>query len=697
MRTVPLLLLLVLAVLAAPAAARTRAIGAPGAKPTWTPGDKQAFGTSATRDSRVWFTLREREMTEVYFPDLGTPSLRSLEFVVARPRPEMAVDRETASATGVVERLEGLNFRQTVTGPESRWRLTKTYTTDPFRSTVLVHVRFESLTGAPYRLHVLLDPQLSNDGRDDRSRTISGALVASDRRMASALAASPALTATSSGYASTSDPWSDLRDDGSLDGEADARQRGNVRQAATTTLDGVTQQEATLALGFGASQVTARRAATDALTAGFAPLAAENAAGWARHRAALKPAPAAATPVLAAYETSLLMLAAHDDKVNPGAAIASPSMPWWWGRTTRSSLYHLVRPRDLYELATAELAAGAAQAASSRLDFLLQRAQERDGGLPSYVEVGGRSRSSAYHMDDQALPIVLAWQLQRFDAATWRALRRTAEFILRHGPRTELDRWGSAGGYSPAAVAAQIAGLVCAADIARRNGAEADATRYERVADRWAGAVERWTATSNGPYSDDPYYLRLSEGRRPDRGTRYDVGRRRADQRTIVDASFLELVRLGVKRFDDPIVLNTLAVVDSRLRRTTPNGAFWHRFSFDDYGERADGGGWGTRGSTFGRLWPVLAGERGEYELLAGRPGNTYLKSIADAGNGGGMIPEQVWDGRPPTRFPAGEGTFSATPLAWSHAQLVRLAWSIDAGAPVEQPSVVACRYVRQC
>ena len=61
------------------------------------------------------------------------------------------------------------------------------------------------------------------------------------------------------------------------------------------------------------------------------------------------------------------------------------------------------------------------------------------------------------------------------------------------------------------------------------------------------------------------------------------------------------------------------------------------------------------------------------------------------------MIPEQVWDGRPPTRFPAGEGTFSATPLAWSHAQLVRLAWSIEAGAPVEQPSIVACRYVRQC
>ena len=59
--------------------------------------------------------------------------------------------------------------------------------------------------------------------------------------------------------------------------------------------------------------------------------------------------------------------------------------------------------------------------------------------------------------------------------------------------------------------------------------------------------------------------------------------------------------------------------------------------------------------------------------------------------------PEQVWApdfppaGKP--GFPVGEGTFSATPLAWSHAQFVRLAWSIDAGHPVEQPSIVAARY----
>ena len=58
----------------------------------------------------------------------------------------------------------------------------------------------------------------------------------------------------------------------------------------------------------------------------------------------------------------------------------------------------------------------------------------------------------------------------RFDhvAATWRKLRRTAEFIVRHGPETEQDRWENQSGYSPGTIAAEIAGLVCAADLASR-------------------------------------------------------------------------------------------------------------------------------------------------------------------------------------------------------------------------------------
>jgi glucoamylase len=164
-------------------------------------------------------------------------------------------------------------------------------------------------------------------------------------------------------------------------------------------------------------------------------------------------------------------------------------------------------------------------------------------------------------------------------------------------------------------------------------------------------------------------------------------------------------VRLGVKPASDPVVRNTIAVVDAQLADTTPNGQFWHRFTSDGYGEQADGGPWNVNfpqpTRTFGRLWPIFAGERGEYELLTGNAAaaRERLRSIAATANGGLMLPEQVWDDRPPAPGQArpGTGTTSATPLAWTHAQFVRLAWSIDAGRPVEQPTVVSCRYTGPC
>ena len=333
------------------------------------------------------------------------------------------------------------------------------------------------------------------------------------------------------------------------------------------------------------------------LNAGFDALAAAYKQGWVGYRNQLKPIPAAALPVAAAYETSLLVLKAHEDKDNPGAFVASPSMPWGWGELTideknpRSGPYHLVWSRDLYQIATALLAAGDKPAANRALDFLFDHQQLEDGSFPQNTQVDGRPKWKALQMDQVGLPIVLAWQLGRTKPADWRHVRSAADLIVEKGPVTEQERWENQEGYSPATIAAEIAGLVCAADIARRNGDTKRAASYERKADSWAANVQRWTATTNGPYSPAPYYLRLTKDRKPNRGTKYaigDSGPSKLDQRRVVDVSFLELVRLGVKRFDDPAILNTLQIVDQRLR----GGAFWHRFSFDGYGERRNGKPW---------------------------------------------------------------------------------------------------------
>ncbi|MET0513380.1 MAG: hypothetical protein ABW135_17060 [Thermoleophilaceae bacterium] len=108
-----------------------------------------------------------------------------------------------------------------------------------------------------------------------------------------------------------------------------------------------------------------------------------------------------------------------------------------------------------------------------------------------------------------------------------------------------------------------------------------------------------------------------------------------------------------------------MQVVDEQLGVDTPSGRFWHRVNFDGYGETATGGPWDITEpdtfTTFGRIWRIFAGERGEYELLAGRPADDQLAAMAGAANEGWMIPEQVWDENLPSGqpgFPRGEGTF---------------------------------------
>src|SRR4051794_10212156 len=243
--------------LLAPAAlAKAPASGAPGAKHTWAPADKHGFGTARGLRSNVWFTLRRAELSEVYYPDLGTPSLRSLEFVVSDGS---HVDRETGPGVrSSVRPLGGLTYLQTTR--TSRWVLQKTWIADPRRPTVLARVRFTSLTGTPLRVFVLVDPAPGDDGNDDTGTSLPHELVASDDTTAVALAAQPRLRQTTSGYAgAASDPWTDLQGDGDLDATYDATAPGNIVQAARTPLTGRgTHRAMTLAIGFGANAQQAR-------------------------------------------------------------------------------------------------------------------------------------------------------------------------------------------------------------------------------------------------------------------------------------------------------------------------------------------------------------------------------------------------------------------------------------------------------
>jgi glucoamylase len=690
--------------LASTALAGQSAPGGPGQAAAWTPANKQGFGTSTTTASRVWYTLGNGELTEVYYPNLGTPSVRDLQLIVSDGK--TFAERETDATTHqvVLADARSLTYRQIDTETAGRYRITKTYVTDPSTDALLMHIQFQSLTGRPYMVYAIYDPSLNNNGMDDSGTSGNGQLLAYDGTVASALIAHPAFGKTSTGYLGTSDGWTDLSSDYQMNWNYTSATNGNIVQTTRTALNGTDSQNLVLSLGFGSSQSRALSAAQTALRSGFGAVSAAYESGWHNYLNRLAPAPASVSSYPTTYDVSAMVLAASEDKTYRGAFIASPTMPWVWGTGLEnpSGAYHLVWARDLYEIATALIADGDRAGAQRALRYLFTRQQKSDGSFPQNSTVDGTPHWTNTQLDEVADPITLAWQLGQFDSGTYSHVKKAADYIVANGPQTPQERWENQSGWSPATIAAEIAGLVCAADIAQRNGDGASASQYLHTADNWQANLNAWTLTTTGPYGP-AYYLRLTKDGNPNAGTSYNVGDSgpTLDQRAVVDPSFLELVRLGVKAANDPNITQTVAVVDQQLSVTTPNGTFWHRYNGDGYGEQRTGAPWdigfpsGTQ-TTIGRIWPIFAGERGEYELSAGQPATTELAAMAAAANQGDLIPEQVWDNNPPAGSPGfapGSGTFSATPLAWSHAQFIRLAWSIQAGKPVERPAIVACRY----
>jgi glucoamylase len=160
-----------------------------------------------------------------------------------------------------------------------------------------------------------------------------------------------------------------------------------------------------------------------------------------------------------------------------------------------------------------------------------------------------------------------------------------------------------------------------------------------------------------------------------------------------VGVDFLQLVRLGLRRADDPLILDTLKLVDALLKTDTPSGPVWHRYNGDGYGEHADGAPFD--GAGLGRGWPLLVGERGHYALALGEDPLPYLAVMDAMAGTGGLLPEQVWDAAPMPEhglFP-GRPTGSAMPLAWAHAEFVKLAASHALGRVFDCPAAVRQRY----
>ncbi|MCP9494921.1 MAG: glycoside hydrolase family 15 protein [Pyrinomonadaceae bacterium MAG19_C2-C3] len=689
--------------------------GAPGKDAQWESAGKTGVGTSTTLESKVWFTLLDGVMTEVYYPTVDVANVRLLQFIVVDKAGKVETERDDAIHT--TEAVEGLTFRQKNKAKSGAWEIVKTYITDVERASVLIDVSFKESKAGEHRLYIYYDSSLNNSGMHDSAWTQDGALLASDADKASALvgvmpfiqdARLSAFNKFTNGYFETSDGLTQLKAKGEIDGNQVRAANGNTVQVAQIFNGGTigtTLERFTLGLGFGKESDEALKNARDSIRQDFNAKRNEYQNGWREYVKSLRKVD---TKYQRQFEMAAMVLKAHEDKTYRGANIASLSVPWGGGSNANEPNvggYHLVWARDLYQVATAYMALGDKAAADRALHYLFKVQQKADGSFPQNSWLDGRPFWGSLQLDEVAFPLILAYQLGRTDNETYiKHVKPAADFIVKNGAYTPQERWEEEAGFSPSTMAAEIAGLVCAADIARKNNDEANAKVYEAKADDWARNVEAWTATTTGFYGDKNYYLRITENNNPNDGEPRELnnGAGTFDERRIVDAGFLELVRLGIKPADDALIAKSIKVVDEILKVETPNGATFYRYNNDGYGEMDDGRNWNFDGKYTGkgRLWALLAGERGQYELANGRRADAVKRLDAMLGfaNEGLMIPEQVWDkAQPlPNGFKFGEGTGAATPLAWSMAQFIRLAANIQEGRNMDTPDVVFNRYVKK-
>jgi glucoamylase len=692
------------------------AFGAPGIEPRWTSSAKEGLGTAYHTSCRVWFTLSHGIVNEIYYPTVDQPNTRDLQFLITDGKTFCHEEKRDLEHKIDFPERDCVFYRITNSEPDGRYRLIKHILADPHRSVVLMHTQLEvvdkSLTGK-LRLYALLAPHLAREGAGNFGwcSEIGGNNLLHARRKGVHLVMGciGGFARRSIGYVGASDGWQDLMKSFQMDWEFSAAGPGNLALTGEIVVqDG---QPFTIAIALGDSCQSTVAKLLQSLAEPFEVQRATYVRQW--QRTLIKPKfdfSAHTSDGGNLYRLSRCILLAHEDKTFQGALVASMSIPW--GETKNDADlggYHLVWTRDLVQSATALLAGGQTRTPLGALVWLAA-IQGVDGAFPQNSWIDGNAYWSGVQLDEIAAPILLAWRLRREGALMgsfdpWVMILRAAGYLIRQGPVTAQERWEENSGYSPSTLAMVIAGLICAAELATERHEATIAGFILQYADWLAAHVEEWTVTTAGEMVEGfpRHYVRINptDSKSPDPHADPNLtmlvvhnGGGSYPARNVIGGDFLHLVRLGIRAADDPIVCDSLVVADRLLKYDLPQGPGWRRYNHDGYGQKEDGSAYDGMGT--GRCWPILTGERGHYELAAGRDAKLFIAAMENFANEGGMLSEQVWDSAdlPEKGMRRGMPTGAAMPLCWSHAEYISLVRSAHDGVCFDRIEPAFQRYV---
>jgi glucoamylase len=692
------------------------ASGGPGIPPRWTRSAKDGIGTSYFAGSKVWFTISSGIVNEVYYPTIDHPQIRDLQFLFTDGKSFFVDERHLSRTKTEYLQEHVLGMKLINSDPKGNFQIEKEVIVNPHQSVLLIHTKLSGSSQTLKNLHVfsLLAPHLEIGGWGNNGYVceVSGReiLVANKGITWLAFGGTIPFLKRSCGYVGMTDGWQDLKKNMQMDWQFDSAENGNI--ALTGELDLSEHKEFTLALAFGHNLEAAVTQLFQSLGVTYEELRERFVEQWVRAVNHVIPLKQFSHDQGKLYSTSHSLLLAHEDKTYPGAMIASLSIPWGEAKGDEDlGGYHLVWTRDMVNSASALLASGNLSTPLRSLIYLACT-QESDGGFYQNFWINGEPYWKGVQLDESAFPIILAWKLKQenglknFDP--YHVILSGAKYLITKGPCTPQERWEENSGYSPSTLAANIASLFCASEFAREKGDLKTAQFILEYADFLECHIEDWTVTTQGTLvrGIPKHYIRIlpvsPEDSRPledpNQGTLPIRNRAPGKQwefpaKEVVDPGFLELVRYGIRKPGDPIIEDSLKVIDAILKVETPYGSCWRRYNHDGYGQREDGGPY--TGTGRGRAWPLLTGERGHYELACGRDVNPYIKAIEGFSSATGLLPEQVWDekDKPRLKLFLGRPTGSAMPLMWAHAEYIKLLRSVRDKQVYDFIPLIAERY----
>ncbi|MBK23194.1 MAG: hypothetical protein CME70_04235 [Halobacteriovorax sp.] len=685
------------------------AFGRPGITPNWATARNVQVGTSFEAEgakSPLWFTNADGALTEVFFPTIDTGQIKDAQFLVSDGNFFVEEKKETDHK---VEVLSSSIVKLINKDKKGRFEISHTFFTLENSPILVDEIEVKSFKDG-IRYYHLTNPHINNTGYKDSAFTREGAFLVKQGSTGLKIQSTVGFKQMSVGFVGKSDGWQDISKNKKMTYNFTSARDGNI---ATTGEINIPAKKGTYKFYIVYTFSENIEQSSDKLKNAYEVEKKKYETSWEKYISSLKTPKGLSDRELLLYKRSIYTLKVHEDKRVRGALIASLSIPWGEQQTEQPGNkiggYHLIWPRDHYHVAIAMLHSGDHVTAMNALRFLKKiqykkhsgawdlgpRYILKEGAFPQNTWVSGEEYWGGLQLDQVGYPIHLFYQTflkvspkQRIEMLNefGDMLKKALSFILKYGPWTQQERWEENFGISPSSFSVATSALYLGSRLfpGTKLG-----EKSRNTANQWlytpGDNIDTWTFTTNGRYGDGQYYLRIAGGSSfgatwnpNDRSeTHIANSSRRVEQSLILDQGFMKLALMGLKPANDWKIQKTKSLVDKHISVVTPKGRGWYRYSFDAYGEEGKG-----------RLWPLLSGEHGRMAIeqffdktLSWQETLKKTRPIVDSylgfANDGLMIPEQVFESN-------GVGTGAATPLAWSHAEYVKLLWSLDKKKNVE-------------